>query len=184
MVTSSGFGDSSDQFNRGLKALETGDFSTALSAFRSLAGHVPEAQFNLGMMYAKGLGVTQDREEALKWYRKSAERGMKEAQYNLGNSYFYGRGVANDYKEAAKWYLKSAEQGMADAQNAIAIMYAEGKGVNQDAVYAHMWFILGASGNKDAIKNRDIFAKQLSAADLSKAQERARMCVMKYYRDC
>ena len=34
-----------------------------------------DAQFNLGFMYANGLGVTKDEVEAVKWYRKSADQG-------------------------------------------------------------------------------------------------------------
>ena len=40
------------------------------------------AQFNLGMFYAKGRGVTQDDKEAVKWYRKAAEQGDADAQNN------------------------------------------------------------------------------------------------------
>ena len=38
------------------------------------------AQFNLGVMYEDGRGVTQDYQEAVKWYRKAAEQGDAEAQ--------------------------------------------------------------------------------------------------------
>ena len=34
------------------------------------------AQFNLGLMYAKGQGVTQDYAEAVRWYRKAADQGL------------------------------------------------------------------------------------------------------------
>ncbi len=42
------------------------------------------AQFNLGVMYDKGRGVSQDYAEAVKWYRKAAEQGHASAQHNLG----------------------------------------------------------------------------------------------------
>ena len=35
-----------------------------------------QAQFNLGVMYDKGRGVSQDDAEAFKWYRQAAERGL------------------------------------------------------------------------------------------------------------
>ena len=41
------------------------------------------SQFNLGVMYGKGQGVTQDYAEAMKWYRKAAEQGDVQAQKNL-----------------------------------------------------------------------------------------------------
>jgi TPR repeat protein len=35
------------------------------------------AQYNLGYLYANGLGVTQDHTEAVKWYRLAAEQGSE-----------------------------------------------------------------------------------------------------------
>jgi len=85
--------------------------------------------------------------------------------------YDLGQGVVQDYKEAAKWYRKSAEQGLAAAQFALGAMYANGDGVIRDNVYAHMWWSIAASnGDKDAKKNRDNIAKNMTAADISKAQ--------------
>jgi TPR repeat protein len=34
------------------------------------------AQYNLGIFYANGRGVTKNNMEAVKWYRKSAEAGF------------------------------------------------------------------------------------------------------------
>ena len=47
----------------------------------------PEAQYNLGVCYAKGQGVAKDEVEAVKWYRKAAEQNYAEAQYDLGYCY-------------------------------------------------------------------------------------------------
>ena len=55
-------------------------------------GHAT-AQYNLGVFYAKGLGVAQDDAEAVKWYRKAAEQGVADAQYNLGLMYHAGESV-------------------------------------------------------------------------------------------
>jgi len=68
-------------------------------------------------MYAKGIGVSKDNREAVKWYRKSAELGGAEAQYNLGMMYFKGDSVERDLKEARKWMLKAAEQGNSSAKH-------------------------------------------------------------------
>ena len=43
------------------------------------------AQYNLGVMYATGQGVSQDYQEAVGWYRKAAEQGYAGAQYNSGS---------------------------------------------------------------------------------------------------
>ena len=41
------------------------------------------AQYGLGVMYEKGLGVPQNDAEAEKWYRKAAEQGSEEARMAL-----------------------------------------------------------------------------------------------------
>ncbi len=42
-----------------------------------------QAQCNLGYMYESGDGVIKDKEEAIKWYKKSAEQGNKDAKKAL-----------------------------------------------------------------------------------------------------
>jgi len=66
------------------------------------------AQFNLGLMYAKGEGVPKDDAEALRWYRKAADQGNALAQSNLGVMYANGRGVPKDDAEAYAWYNLAA----------------------------------------------------------------------------
>ena len=41
------------------------------------------AQYDLGEMYAIGEGVLEDRAEAVKWYRWTAEQGLLDARYNV-----------------------------------------------------------------------------------------------------
>jgi hypothetical protein len=133
------------------------------------------AQYNLGVMYAKGEGVPQDYAEAVKWYRKAADHGWADAQYNLGVMYYNGRGVPQDYAEAVKWFRKAADQGYANAQYNLGVMYDNGRGVPQDFVEAHKWFNLAATqGDADATKNRDVAASKMTPADISKAQKLAR----------
>ena len=66
-----------------------------------------------------------------------------------------------------------AGQGYDSAQYNLAIMYAEGQGVPQDYAESYVWNSLAAaSGDKDAVRNRDLDAKQLSSAALGAAQKR------------
>ena len=96
------------------------------------------AQNELGVMYANGEQVTQDYEEAAKWYRKAAQQGHADAQNNLGKMYVK---VKENYEEAATWYRKAAEQGHSDAQNNLGALYAEGLvGVELDDEEAVKWY--------------------------------------------
>ena len=74
------------------------------------------AQINLGLMYASGIGVSEDDAEAVKWYRKAAEQGHASAQNNLGHKYVYGEGAPVDYVEAYAWFNIAAAQGHEDAE--------------------------------------------------------------------
>jgi TPR repeat protein len=83
--------------------------------------------------------------------------------------------VAQDYAEAVKWYRLAAEQGHANAQSNLGLMYNNGRSVAQDYIQAHMWSNLAAANGSEAgRKNRDIIAKKMTAADISKAQVLAR----------
>ena len=75
-----------------------------------------DAQYNLGLFYANGDGVSKDFAEAVKWWRKSAEQGNVEAQYRLGVCYKNGDGVTKNFAEAAKWCRKAAQQGHQQAK--------------------------------------------------------------------
>ena len=96
-------------------------------------------QYNLGNRYFIGLGVEQDKAEAVKWYRKAAEQGHATAQINLGGCYYDGEGVEQDKEEAVKWYRKAAEQGDVIAQIKLGYCYQNGEGVEQDKEEAVKW---------------------------------------------
>jgi len=100
-------------------------------------------QYMVGLMrQTKG-----DIENAIHFFKLSADQGYDMAQYSLGDIYFRGgESVAQDYPEALKWYLLAAEQGNAPAQVAAGAMYARGSGTKQDYVEANRWFL--RAGNK------------------------------------
>ena len=144
-----------------------------------------EAQFNLGNMYYKGQGVLQDYKQAVKWYRLAADQGNAAAQFNLGVSYDNGQGVLQDYKQAVKWYRLAADQGNAAAQFNLGVSYYKGQGVPKNYINAHMWINISASnGNENAAKARDEIVKEMTAAQISKAQQMARKCIASGYKKC
>jgi uncharacterized protein len=55
-------------------------------------------------MYGKGQGVKQNYNEAIKWYRLSAEQGVTGAQSNLGLMYEKGQGIEQNFIEAHRWF--------------------------------------------------------------------------------
>jgi hypothetical protein len=99
--------------------------------------------------------------------------------------YEKGQGVPKNDMTAVKWYRLAAEQGHAYAQINLGVMYGIGKGGIKDWVYAHMWLnIAASSGNKNAVKKRNIFVKRMTPAQIAEAQKLARECVRKKYKGC
>jgi hypothetical protein len=135
-------------------AVGRGDYPTALRMFRTLADRDnSDAQYNLGMMYAKGLGVAPDYGEAARWVRIAAEKGLAAAQNDYANMYRLGRGVAQNEAEAVNWYRRAAEQDFMPAQQNLGHMYALGYGVPQDIGEALKWYRLAAEQDSPYAQN-------------------------------
>jgi hypothetical protein len=104
-------------FEEGVAAYQKGDYSTAFKELKPLAEQgYAQAQYNLGLMYARGSGVAQDDKQAVSWYRKAAEQGVAMAQNNLGSMYAKGSGVAQDFVQAHMWWNIASVNGDADAR--------------------------------------------------------------------
>lgn len=91
-----------------------------------LEGADAETQYMLGDLYYSGeffgadtyvRDFPKDYEEAVKWFRKAAEKGNVSAQKSLGHMYYSGCGVERDDSQAEEWYGKAANQGDEMAQS-------------------------------------------------------------------
>jgi TPR repeat protein len=139
------------------------------------------ADFQKGLTAAK----SGDFATALREWEPLAKQGDAGIQSLVGSMYNEGKGAPQDYKTAVKWYRLAAKQGYALAQLNLGFMYSNGRGVIQDNVYAHMWWnIASISGDKDAVKNRDIVATKMTPVQRAEAEKLARECVRKKYKGC
>lgn len=135
----------SQELQAGLNALERRHYATALRAWRALADQgEPRAQNNIGLMYERGLGVTQSYVEAMAWYRKAADQGLPEAQFNVGTLYHNGYGVEVNNSQAVSWFKRAADQQLPDAHYMYGLHLWEGKGVRRDPLAALDQFLKGA----------------------------------------
>lgn len=83
----------------------------AIALLRNRAAHGDvEAETELGIRYARGLGVRQDDFEAIRLLHRAAERGNTQAQFNLG-ILFERRNSPGDRVLAQMWYTLAASQG-------------------------------------------------------------------------
>lgn len=176
-------------FNDGVKAVQNGDFATAVKIWTPLAEKGSrEAQFNLAVMYDDGMGIPEDNAEAAKWYRKAAENGFPQAQLILGIMYVEGEGVPEDTEESLNWLLKAAKHknGIgADAQVRIGRIYERGIGVEKDDVTAYVWFsVAAANGSEEAKWETPSVVKRLTSSQLAEAQQRSKRCMTSGYEDC
>ncbi len=163
-------------FKAGEKAYQSGDYATALHEWQSLAEQGQAgAQYQLGLLYANGKGVTKDDAKARQWYEKAAVQGHTEAQVNLGILLMYARGGQQDYKMAVYYLRLAANQGNDLAQRRLGQMYERGEGVQQDYVKAYMWYSLGAAkGGEAGTRLRDALTKKMDPDQIAESQKLAR----------
>ncbi len=92
-------------YNAGLLASEAGDYDTAVGAWQPLASQGDAvAQFNLALMYHRGLGVAANEQKAVQWYQKSASNGYIKAQEFLAAAYREGWfGLEKNPQKADYW---------------------------------------------------------------------------------
>jgi len=68
-----------------------------------------DAQYQLGLCYETGKGVTIDKKEAAKWYREATFKGNKPAAAKLSDFYYNGFGVKKDLQKS-KYYKDVANK--------------------------------------------------------------------------
>ena len=134
------------------------DLRQALSLFqKEAAADDPLAMYELGRMYAEGLGCIRNKKTAREWYAKALDglRKLEDAasdhriQYRIGIMYAMSLGTRRAPDQAAQWLTRAAERGDVRA------MYALGKllirGPKQDLAGGLRWLTNAAEqGNQYA----------------------------------
>jgi uncharacterized protein len=153
-----------------------GHDATKVEELRALAEEgSAEEQYSLGLRYERGQGVSQDYQEAARWYRSAAMQRSSVAQFKLCTLSDIGRGLPQNYQEALRWCRLAADHGEAQAMFTLGVHYHTGLGVPQDLVQAHKWYNLAAAnGFEDGAKWRDRIAHDLPPAKIAEAQRLAR----------
>ncbi len=80
------------------------------------------AQYRLGNMYVKGVGVPKDFAEAMAWFRQAAIQNHAGAQLKLGmllllKCMVAKEGVEGALEESQKWLYRAEAQGLPEAVN-------------------------------------------------------------------
>ena len=113
----------------------------------------PEAQFELGRLYEKGIGINQDVKLAVSLYWKAAEQNFSDALNDLGFLHFQGGlGIVRDPKKAIGLFQRAADLRHPEAMFNLAALIDDGivpKQKPKDA--ARYLYESLRSGNEDVL---------------------------------
>jgi len=119
-----------------------GDF---LGMLRRLAeGGNAYIMYQLGRMYALGIGVGRDERQAVDWYRKGAAAGNSAAMTALAQALLAGRGTDRDAEQGLSWLKSAIDKGSLDASYAMGAITLEGRFVSRDPLEAVRLFTAAA----------------------------------------
>ena len=107
---------------QGLKNAQKGKTFLEKAALKGL----PQAQYQLALLYDTGVQIQENRAEAVKWMEKSAKQGYVDAEYAY--AVYIDRGYVEGLKslDAISYYEKAAQKGHLSAIKGLALIYKMG----------------------------------------------------------
>ena len=155
-------GDAKAMFMLAKSKLDTGGYADGAALMKRAANAgEPAAQYRLGKLHEKGLGVPRDLSLARKWTERAADGGNIRAMHDLAVFYAQGDGGPQSYAAAVNWFRKAAEFGVVDSQYNLGVLYERGIGIDPDPSEALFWFVIAARGGDGASADK---IQQLSKA--------------------
>ncbi len=101
---------------------------------------LPQAQYELALLYDTGDKIRENRIDAIKWMQKAAEQGFVDAEYAY--AVYIDRGYVEGLKslQALSYYEKAAMKGHVPAMKGLALIYKLGaEGIPPDEEKYHFW---------------------------------------------
>ena len=77
---------------------------------------VSVSQYNTGVNYSIGRGITKDLEKAIYWYQRASEQGHSKAPFNIAIFYSDGINIEANPKLALDYFLIAEERGNLSAK--------------------------------------------------------------------
>ena len=110
--------------------IEHGEFEKAAKIYKEMAATYPNAAYQLGLMYKRGVLSTPfqpDYTKAEMYFQMALDHGFTAAALELGTLYFNPTGkFRKDFVKAQNYFQIAAEKGSADAQYMLGYMYFYG----------------------------------------------------------
>ena len=137
---------SAEPFTAGLTALSREHATTAYRAWLKVAEKGdPEGQNNVGFLYERGLGVSQDYEKAKAWYTLASDQGLPSAKHNLAMLTYKGFINNKDTRKSVEWLRQADKMGFAPSTYMLGVLYMRGEGIFKDRDKAFELFKKSAS---------------------------------------
>lgn len=127
------------------------NYVEAYSIFiRESRAESPEAEYCLGLMYARGQGITKDHSAALNWFLKAYDHGYTRAGYFIGRMYLSGLGTEKDVAKAVR-YLESVAWDDARAMYELGLINFKDQDMPRNLPKSAEWMLRAANaGNSEA----------------------------------
>src|SRR5690606_29197037 len=118
--------------------------------------------------------VTQNYEEAARWFEGAAQAGILKAQIRLAHYNLEGMGMPRNPATALKWLEAASMQGDLDSLYQMGLIHKSKDSVAKGPVEAYYWLNLAAAlGHREAVAHRNRIGDLLTPDELSTAQNRA-----------
>lgn len=115
--------DAQADIDAGFVAFQRGDIVAAMGHY-TMAADAGSAEGQARLAWI--LDQSEQNEEAVKWYRASADQGHSGGQYGLGEMYAKGEGVEKDESLAVEYFVLAADNGHAQSQRVLINAYEKG----------------------------------------------------------
>lgn len=122
-------------------AYRLGHYDKAFETLDMKSGKDPVADYYLGKLYLYGYGQLRNESLAIRFFKKSAEKGYLPAQLFMGKYYLQ---IKNNPEKAFVWFKKAADQNDLSAQMFVAASYLYGFGTKKNPGLARRYYIEAA----------------------------------------
>jgi TPR repeat protein len=163
-------------FGRGVKQ----DKDQALHWLKKAAeNNFEQALIDLARLYDEGRVIEKDPVRAAQLVERAAALGNPDGEYAFAERLAAGNGVTQDRKRAWEWFKRAADNGQPAALYRMGqIIFARHRTI-EDNITAYTWLTLATrlgsdEVKKDAARDRDELAKDMTPGDIAQAMTRVR----------
>jgi len=138
-----------------------------------------QAMIDLARLYDEGRVVEKDPVRATQLIERAANLGSPDGQYAFAERLMTGTGILQDRKRAWEWFKRAADNGQPAALYRIGQIILKRDRSIEDNVAAYAWLTLATrlgsdEVKKDAARDRDLLARDMTPGDIAEAMTRVR----------